>query len=581
MTPRLAALVRKALIRPDRAQLAGEDGFRFRHLLIRDAAYDALPKATRADLHERFATWLEQHGTELVELDEILGYHLEQACRYRAELGTPDDGILAAAARRRLTAAGRRAQPFGQDYRAAVSLFERAAALVPPAELDLVLETELIDALFWAGNGQRRDAARGLPRRACVCGRAIVSPSSAGGSKGACTASPSSRRARRRSCPRSSSRRCPCSRPPATTWLCTSPTPRLRRWRPCAGRWGQGWRPSSGPSPTLGRRATYRLSPVRLAPMLASSARLPCRNCSRGSTRTSHEQGVTTGSVPTGPGRWRCSVASTRRARSSPKRVRSWRSAAGESCSRTSPPLSVWVELWADDPAAAAEFGAAELGLFEELGELGFLSTAAGHVAQALYALDRLDEADAWAARAIQLGASDDTVTQMLSRQVRAKVLARRGEHAEAERLAREAVAIGAGTDALNWQGDANADLGEVLLLGGKADGAAPRSSRPSTATSARETSSWPGGRATGWRLQRPRHPAPRDWASRVRAPSAAFFAQPSRFPRDRRGQNLDRLTECRPRRADPAETHADTSCLRPQNGGLVPCRLVWRPGRL
>src|SRR5207247_7140652 len=82
VTPRLAALVRKELIRPDRPQLAGEDGFRFRHLLIRDAAYDALPKATRAELHERFASWLEQHGAELVELDEILGYHLEQACRY-------------------------------------------------------------------------------------------------------------------------------------------------------------------------------------------------------------------------------------------------------------------------------------------------------------------------------------------------------------------------------------------------------------------------------------------------------------------------------------------------------------------
>ena len=64
-------------------------------------------------------------------------------------------------------------------------------------------------------------------------------------------------------------------------------------------------------------------------------------------------------------------------------------------------------------------------------------------------------------------------MTQMLSRQVRAKVLARRGEHAEAERLAREAVAIGEGTDALNWQGDAHADLAEVLLLGGKAEEAA------------------------------------------------------------------------------------------------------------
>ena len=92
VTPRLAALVRKALIRSDTPLLPGDDAFRFRHILIRDTAYDALLKATRADLHQRFASWLEEHGTELVELDEILGYHLEQACRYRVELGTPADG---------------------------------------------------------------------------------------------------------------------------------------------------------------------------------------------------------------------------------------------------------------------------------------------------------------------------------------------------------------------------------------------------------------------------------------------------------------------------------------------------------
>jgi len=88
---RLSSLVRKELVRPDKAQFAGEDAFRFRHLLIRDAAYDALPKATRAELHERFAAWLEGHGTDLVELDEILGYHLEQAYRYRMQLGALDE----------------------------------------------------------------------------------------------------------------------------------------------------------------------------------------------------------------------------------------------------------------------------------------------------------------------------------------------------------------------------------------------------------------------------------------------------------------------------------------------------------
>jgi tetratricopeptide (TPR) repeat protein len=134
---------------------------------------------------------------------------------------------------------------------------------------------------------------------------------------------------------------------------------------------------------------------------------------------------------------------------------------------------SVWIELWAGDPAAAAEFGAEGCRLHEELGEQSFPPLAAGNLAQALYALDRLEEADAWAGRAAELGASDDASKEMLWRQVRAKVLARRGEHAEAERLAREAVAICEETEMLDAQGDVYADLAEVLLLAGKPDDAA------------------------------------------------------------------------------------------------------------
>ncbi|MFN2471817.1 MAG: hypothetical protein ABR583_12695 [Gaiellaceae bacterium] len=55
----LLTLVRKEFIQPDRATLPGDDGFRFGHILIRDAAYDSLPKRLRAELHERFADWLE------------------------------------------------------------------------------------------------------------------------------------------------------------------------------------------------------------------------------------------------------------------------------------------------------------------------------------------------------------------------------------------------------------------------------------------------------------------------------------------------------------------------------------------
>ncbi|MGZ4290773.1 MAG: tetratricopeptide repeat protein, partial [Gaiellaceae bacterium] len=125
---RLMGLVRKELVRPTTATLPDDDAFRFRHLLIRDAAYDALPKATRAELHERFALWLDEHGGGLVELDEILGYHLEQAARYCAELGG-EPGNLALRAGAHLTAAGRRAV-FRGDVAAGKHLLSRAAELL-------------------------------------------------------------------------------------------------------------------------------------------------------------------------------------------------------------------------------------------------------------------------------------------------------------------------------------------------------------------------------------------------------------------------------------------------------------------
>ena len=72
-----------------RRTFPGDDAFRFRHLLIRDAAYEALPKASAPSCTSASRRWLEGRAPDLVELDEILGYHLEQAARYRAELGDP------------------------------------------------------------------------------------------------------------------------------------------------------------------------------------------------------------------------------------------------------------------------------------------------------------------------------------------------------------------------------------------------------------------------------------------------------------------------------------------------------------
>ncbi|HYI75699.1 MAG TPA: adenylate/guanylate cyclase domain-containing protein [Gaiellaceae bacterium] len=121
----LAALVRKDLVRPERSVIAGLDAYRFRHLLIREAAYASMPKELRAQLHERYAEWLERTADESAfELDEIVGYHLEQALLLRQELGVRDDDLATRAAAR-LLAAGTRA--LGRaDHPAAGGLLQRA-----------------------------------------------------------------------------------------------------------------------------------------------------------------------------------------------------------------------------------------------------------------------------------------------------------------------------------------------------------------------------------------------------------------------------------------------------------------------
>ncbi len=128
---RLLALARKELIRPDRAEFTGEDAFRFRHLLIRDAAYHAMPKEQRADLHELFAGWLEGvAGERLPEYEEILAYHLEQAYRFRTELGSADEHtaqVAASAASHAMTSAERALAR--EDFPAARMLLTRAADL--------------------------------------------------------------------------------------------------------------------------------------------------------------------------------------------------------------------------------------------------------------------------------------------------------------------------------------------------------------------------------------------------------------------------------------------------------------------
>jgi tetratricopeptide (TPR) repeat protein len=469
VTPHLAALVRKQLIAPERAQVPGEDGFRFQHLLIRDAAYDALPKARRADLHEGFARWLEEHAPR-VERDELLGYHLEQAVRYRLELGESANGGLAEAARERLTAAGRRSLR-RLDFGSAGGFLERAADLVPEGEIDLGLEIDLIDALSWDRKGDEalsrahsivsRAVASG-DRIAELCGRihelthriqtetvdttaeldALIAEAlpifeAAGDGLALRTAyraigENANMRALMDQVATAYERALSYPGPAGLTALVgfqsharfhgSTPVTELLAWqdeqdpREQRSYWLRAHR--TGALAMLGRSEEARALLAELRKELAE--------------------------------------------RGGAKAVL----AALEG-------YALEVELLGGDPEAAAAAGEESCRMREELGRSAELSTAAGGLALVYCDLDRLADAERWAARSAELGTEEDAVTQMLWRQALARVLVRRGEHAEAERLASEAVEIGETTEDLNSKAEVRADLGEVLELAGRPEDAA------------------------------------------------------------------------------------------------------------
>ena len=471
---RLTALVRKELVRPDRPQLAGDDAYRFRHLLIRDAAYDALPKATRAHLHERFARWIEEHGTELVELDEIVGYHLEQACLYRADLGLDTDEKVRSDARSHLTDAGRRAMA-RQDFAAASHLIPRALALVPEGEVDVPLEIDQAGAFFFSGKPE--DVPRSLvevARRAAdsgdrigeLCARlfagvytVFVDPGEAVAELEALIAEAQPEleaagdhfglhvlhfaranvahgfsrfdaetaeldqvmsHAQQTGLPHLVALSVPGGA--AALLYGSTPLPEVLEWLARReAQFGPDWRLDG-----------HRALALAMLGQFEEARRLEAEFLQ------AHEE-------------------------------RGDRLNLGAHLSQN----AVDLELLAGDPAAAA--AAAERGcrILEEAGERSWLSTSACWYAEALYALGRLDEAEEWARRGLELADSDDMATQVLARQALEKVLARRGQHSEAERIGREAVALVDSTDALVTQGDARLALAEVLELAGRPEEAA------------------------------------------------------------------------------------------------------------
>lgn len=156
----LGQLVRKDLIRPSRLDMPGSDGYRFRHILIRDVAYQRVAKQSRAELHERFADWIEARAeAPSSEHADIAGYHLEQALVMRRELGRPDSERpdLALRAGERLAVAGARARA-SWDLPAARSLLERAVGVLtefPEPRMTAMLD--LADTARWAGDDERAD----------------------------------------------------------------------------------------------------------------------------------------------------------------------------------------------------------------------------------------------------------------------------------------------------------------------------------------------------------------------------------------------------------------------------------------
>jgi len=468
----LASLVRKDLVRPDPEQLAGDEAYRFRHLLIRDAAYDALPKSSRADLHERLADWLQERSEPVIEGDEVVGYHLEQAYLYRHELapGVAGGEPVAARAADLLEAAGRRALA-RLDVGAARSLFERALALRPEADPAVTLRLDLAEVLFLSG-----DAAGAIQAAADAAERARETGYEVGRLRAELTGA-----------------------------RIKAHTPREE---PAAGENASGAllalaaeaRPvfeAAGDDIALTEawvgNAWAELIRCRYAAMLDAVERAVVHAARASYTRWERELPVWKATAlfygPTPVEevlRWleaeqprhalalrQHGVLEAMRGRFDEARaLLAAGDVAAEELGQT-----IWLAVggmacW-DVEMLAGNLEAAEAGARESceqlaaLGDTGYRATAVALLAEALYALGRLDEAEREAKLAEELAAPDDRLSHGLWRQVRAKLAARAGRHAEAEVFARDAVAIFAATDIVNDQARAATGLAEVLRQAG------------------------------------------------------------------------------------------------------------------
>jgi len=476
----LLELVRKELVRPHRAAFAEEEGFSFRHPLIREAAYAAMPKKVRAELHEGYAAWLEQRPGEY---EEILGYHLEQAFRYRSELGpvSEEDQAIGVRASELLASAGRRALSRG-DVPAAVDLLARALLLEPEgsgARLELLPELgaalresgELARAeelLAEAVEAAREAGNRGVELAALIERAALLLLSDP---------ATTDQLLEEVEAAVPSLEELGDDRVLASAW--TLMGLRSGLWK---GRFARG-EEALQKALMHARRAGDRRQEATILGQLSFAAAMGPTPVSEAISRCQEILDEARGDrlVEAGVARYLAPLEARRRrfdeARTLAARARATYEELGMELLGQAAGTHARgdIELLAGDyEAAERELRTGSLAL-ERMGERGYLSTVSAFLAQALYGLERFEEAGESARRSLESASEDDIWSQALSRGTLAKVLAHRGACADAERCAREAVQLVEDTDAIDLHGTALLDLAEVLLRAGHSEEGAAR----------------------------------------------------------------------------------------------------------
>jgi len=473
----LMTLVRKELIRPDHSDIVRETAFRFRHILIRDAAYAGMPKETRAQLHEAFAGWLQRvAGEGTPEFDEILGYHLEQAYRYREELGNIDERAHALATRAadHLEAAGRRALN-RSDLAAAQALLTRTVDLLPAD--DPRRPGDLLDlgwALIELGEFARaeaviqevREAARRAGDRAWELRAELLEAwrwdvSVAWEERGAFA---------QQAIPFFEERDDDVGLFFAHRLL-------------AAMYWTLGRSADSAAELQqvieLGRRAgaphqAFLLHWLGGIHMWGTTpAEEGIRRCDELLAEASGLR-LAEGSILTARAVLAAMAGRPDEARASAARARPILEDLGGVLPVTciGSRIGLMEEILGDHERALETVRPPLLAL-ERLGEKSFFSTLAGQFARVLALTGRLDEAEEFAQKGREASPSDDWASQISWREALGLVEAQRGDLEEAERLAREAVGLTEGVDYLPQMADAWSDLGFVLRLAGRKEEAA------------------------------------------------------------------------------------------------------------